>query len=329
MRLPSPSSLCLVLAAAASGLLTAACDQGKPAAGTLRIAVVPKGTMHEFWKSVHAGAMQAAAQLHVQIEWKGPDPEGDRQAQINLLENFVSSGVDGIVLAPVDENALAPAVAGCKRAGVPTVVIDSGLNGSDMVAFVATDNRQGGVLAATHLGALLGGKGKVVVLRFGQGSASTMAREAGFLETLAAQFPGVQVVSSDQYGGDTEKSHHASESLLVAHPDIDGAFCPNESTTHGMLIALQRAGRAGKTRFVGFDASAPLIAGLDKGEIDGLVLKDPVTMGRRGVELMVQHLRHQPVPATESTALLLATRDNRQTPAVKALLQPDLSILGK
>lgn len=312
---------------AVTGLLSfAACGgHGDPAAGArLRIAVVPKGTLHEFWQTLHQGALAAGADLDVAIEWKGPDPEGDRTAQVHLVQGFVSSGVNGLVLAPVDEQALGPAVEEAKAAGVPTVVIDSGLVSPAKVAFVATDNHQGGVLAARHLGALLGGRGRVVVLRFLQGSASTMAREAGFLATLAAEFPGVQVVSSDQYGGDTEKAHQAAESLLVAHRDLDGAFCPNESTTHGMLLALQRAGRAGAIRFVGFDASKALLAGLERGEIHGLVVQDPRAMGYRGVELMVRHLRGEVVPKEVATDLVLATPQNRTEPKVQALLRPDL-----
>src|SRR5712671_5202778 len=182
-----------VLVLTALTLLLGACrhDADQPAGARLRLAVVPKGTAHEFWRSIHAGALQAAKALDVDIEWQGPQPEGDREAQIKLVENFTNSRVSGIVLAPIDETALQRAVAEAARAGVPTVVIDSGLKGDAHVGFVATDNRQGGVLAAARLGELLGGKGDVIVLRFQEGSASTMAREAGFLDTLKARFAGI------------------------------------------------------------------------------------------------------------------------------------------
>jgi ribose transport system substrate-binding protein len=317
----------VALAGAACGGSGAGADP--TAAGRLRIAVVPKGTQHEFWKSIHAGAAQAALDLGVDIDWKGPQPENDREAQIRVVENFVTAKVAGIVLAPCDETALAVPVEEAKRAGVPTVVIDSGLRTAAKVAFVATDNRAGGVRAAEHLGQLLAGKGKVVVLRFMEGSASTMAREAGFLDTLKAKFPGVEILSDNQYGRDLEKARRAAEALLLKHKDVDGVFCPNESTTHGMLLALEAAGRAGKVRFVGFDASEPLLLGLERSHIDGLVLQDPVTMGRKGVETLVAHLRGQAIPGEVVTDLVLATPQNRGEPRVMALLQPDLSILGK
>lgn len=310
---------------------TACSDASSGASGSdrIRIAVIPKGTQHEFWKSVHAGALAAASSLGVDIDWKGPQPEGDREAQIRVVENFVNAKVQGLVLAPVDETALAAPVEDAARGGVPTVVIDSGLKTARRVAFIATDNYQGGVLAAQLLGKLLGGKGSIVVLRFQEGSASTMAREQGFLDTLQRDSPDVRIEDSSQYGGDLGKARRTADALLLAHPDIDGVFCPNESTAHGMLGALEAVGKAGAVRFVGFDANETLVQGLASGHIDGLVLQDPVGMGRRGVEAMVAHLRGEAVAAEQHTALMLATKANMDAPEVHRLLHPDLSILGK
>ena len=310
-------------------LLAAGCGGGD-AAGTdgIRIAVVPKGTAHEFWKSVHAGALTAACELDVEMRFQGPDPEGDRQSQIQLIQSLVSSGIDGIVLAPVDERALVGPVAEAKAARVPTVVIDSGLAGDAHVAFVATDNRAGGELAGNRLVELLGGEGKIVMLRFQQGSASTTEREAGFLDVINEQ-AGIELLSDSQYAGDAEKARQTAESLLVAHPEIQGVFCPNESTTHGFLIALRAAGLAGKVKFVGFDSSAPLIEGLSAGHLHGLVLQDPVAMAAQGVRAMVAHLRGEPVTSQQTTDLVLATPDNHAQPRVHELLEPDLSVLSR
>jgi ribose transport system substrate-binding protein len=303
--------------------LAAACGEGSAAApARLRIAVVPKGTAHDFWQSVHAGALAAAAELQVDVDWIGPQPEGDREAQIRLVETSVGRRVHGLALAPVDARALAGAVAEAKRAGVPTVVFDSALDGDAHVAFVATDNRRGGELAGEALGTLLGGKGKVVVLRYQEGSASTMEREAGCLDTLRARFPGVQIVSDSQHGPSLDKARVAADALLLAHADVDGVFTPNESTTHAMLSALDAAGRAGKVKFVGFDASPPLVAGLAAGTLHALVVQDPVGMGRRAVELVVGHLRGETVPRLVHTDVLVATPQNHTEPAFARLLAP-------
>ena len=317
------------------GLATlAACSGEKPkTAGRLTLAVVPKGTTHEFWKSVHAGARQAARELDVDIIWKGPLKEDDREAQIAVIEDFISRGVDGIVLAPLDDTALRTPVMDAIRGGIPVVIFDSDLKGDRHASFVATDNIEGGRKAGDHLAALLNGNGRVAMLRYAEGSASTMNREQGFLEAIA-RHDGITVVSANQYGGaTTETAYRASENLLapLKQPDgalaLDGLFCPNESTTFGMLRALQEAGLAGKVRFVGFDSSPKLVEALENGQLHGLVLQNPVNMGYLAVKTLVHHLCGQAVPARVDTGSTLVTRDNRNEPAIQALLAPDLSEL--
>src|SRR3984893_14399544 len=186
----------------------------------LTIAVIPKGTTHEFWKSIHAGSNKAASELseqgtQVDVIWKGPLREDDREQQVQVIEGFVSQGVNGIVLAPLDNHALVRPVEEAKKAGVPTVIIDSGLESNAMESYISTDNRKGGELAADRLGTLLGGKGNVLVMRYAEGSASTTERENGFLDRLKSAYPGIKVVSSDQYSGATrETGKRTSEDLL-------------------------------------------------------------------------------------------------------------------
>jgi ribose transport system substrate-binding protein len=176
--------------------------------GKLQIAVIPKGTTHEFWKSVHAGAENAAKELgNVEVLWKGPLLENDREGQINVVQDFITKGVDGICLAPLDSQALIGSVVEARQAGIPTVIFDSGLaDERTLVSYVATDNYNGGVLAARRLAETLVGKGDVILLRYNPGSESTEQREQGFLETLEKEFPGINVLSSDQYSGTTPES---------------------------------------------------------------------------------------------------------------------------
>src|SRR5919108_5971305 len=147
----------------ALGALLAACG-GSQKSDRITVAVIPKGTSHVFWQSVHAGAQKAAIELGVDIVWRGPLREDDRDSQVSEVEGFVSRGISGIVLAPLDESALVVPVANAVQRGIPVVIIDSGLKGEGYVSFVATDNRKGGRLAGDELARLLGGKGKVVLL---------------------------------------------------------------------------------------------------------------------------------------------------------------------
>jgi ribose transport system substrate-binding protein len=315
-------------------LLVAACAKGDGAASRtapITIAVIPKGTTHEFWKSIHAGAIQAARELgrtgdSVAIIWKGPLREDDREQQVQVVEGFVSQGVKGMVLAPLDRQALVRPVEEALHAGVPTVVIDSRLDSDSIVGFVSTDNLKGGRLAADRLGDLLGGKGRALVLRYQEGSASTMERERGFLDELKAKFPGITIVSSDQYSGPTrETAKRAAENLLNRFGgDLQGIFTPNESSTVGMLLALQDIGKAGKITLVGFDAGETLLAGLKAGQIQGLVVQNPMRMGYLGVKTMVDHLRGRPVAKVVDTGVILVTPDNVDSPSVQDIVNPPL-----
>jgi ribose transport system substrate-binding protein len=307
------------------------CGVGR-SADSFHLAVIPKGTTHEFWKSIHAGAVKASRELgtqgiDVRLTWKGPIREDDREQQIQVVEGFLSQGVDGIVLAPLDASALVRPVEEAMRAGIPTVVIDSDLASDTQVSFVATDNYQGGVLAADRLGELLNGSGRVLVLRYQEGSASTDARERGFIERLTSVFPEIELVSSDQYAGATrDTAKRASENLLNRFgADLQAVFTPNESSTAGMLLALQDVGRAGQIRFVGFDASETFVTAMRAGHLDGIVLQNPFEMGYRGVHTMVKHLRGESVPDRIDTGVTLVTPETLDSEQAQALLNPPLA----
>jgi ribose transport system substrate-binding protein len=296
------------------------------AAKKLRIAVIPKGTTHEFWKAAHAGAAKAGQELGVEIIWKGPLKEDDLKSQVDLVQSFAAQGVSGMVLAPLNDSALVAPVKAAVSSGVPVVIFDSDLKGKDHASFVATDNRAAGRLAGEKLGALLGGKGNVILLRYQEGSASTHHREEGFLEAIR-KFPEIKLVSDNQYGGaTTESAFAASENLLLAQNagkgQVQGAFCPNESTTFGMLLALEKAGLAGKIRFIGFDASAKLIDGVRAGKLDGLVLQNPFNMGYLAVKTLVAHLRKERIESRIDTGASLIDKTNMDQPEMKALLSP-------
>lgn len=297
--------------------------------GPLTIAVIPKSVMREFWKSVHAGAVKAELETRgVQTIWKGPLNENDRAQQINTVENFINQGVSGIVLAPLDDVALLGVVREAGRAGIPVVIMDSDLRGEagkDFVSFVATDNYAGGEKAAMRLAEVLGGRGDVLMMRYNVGSASTHQREQGFLDRLAKDFPEIRVVSSDQYGGATTESAFAkAESLLNRFPELDGVFCPNDSSAFGMLRALQQSGRAGKVKFVAFDVLPKFVEAMEAGQMHGFVVQDPLNMGYLSVRTLVAHLRGEKVPLRIDTGSTVVTPENLHEPRIRELLFPPI-----
>ncbi len=329
MRLRALAGLLVCLAV---GCHANAPEDGAGADGkkSYRIAVIPKGTTHVFWKSVHAGALQAAKELTeagtpVDIQWQGPLLENDREKQINVVADFVAQGVDGLVLAPLDSTALVPSVRDAQRSGIPTVIFDSALaDDSIIVSYVATDNYHGGVLAAREIGQRLKGRGNVILLRYNVGSESTEQREQGFLDTIHKEFPEIVMLSDDQYSGTTPQSalNKGLELCNQFGERLDGFFAVCEPDTVGVLGALEQEGLAGKVTFVGFDPSPHLVEALSEKKIHGLVLQDPVAMGYLGVKTLVAHLQGKPVEKRIATGEALATPENMHTPEIEKLLNP-------
>ena len=327
--LVSLATAILVMSAAAIAESSDVADQGdKPSgasvqAAPLSIVVIPKGTTHVFWKSVEQGARQAGKDLGVTVTWKGPLQENDRAQQIQIVQQFVSQGVDGLVLAPLDHAALVRPVQAAGEKKIPVVIFDSALDGTagkDFVSFVATDSERAGRMGGEQLAGLMGNKGDVVLLRYMVGSASTDARESGFLSAIKADTAMRVVVDNRYAGATTGEAKTAALNMIDQIKAAGGVFCPNESSTYGMLLALRQAGLVGKVKFVGFDASPPLVEALRKGEIDALVVQDPKNMGYKAVEALVKHIRGEQVEPRIDTGAVIVTKENMDTPEVKRLL---------
>ncbi len=320
--------LCLSLTLACLGCSPSSNSSAKSKGrDKLLIAVVPKATSHEFWKAVHTGAVRGAIGADVEIIWKGPLTEGDREGQVNLVQDFIAQAVDGICLAPLDSQALIPVVHEAAESDIPTLIFDSGLDNLDeAISFVATDNFHGGEMAAQHLGKLLGGKGRVIVLRYTVGSQSSGQREEGFLETLKKEFPDIEVISSNEYAGDTaDKALVKAQQLLLTFGDkVDGVFTPAQHVSTGMLRALEEQNLAGKVKFVGLDAGPELVQALRDGKMQGIVLQNPARIGELSVLAMAAYLRGDRIDSRIATGETLATPENMDEPEVKELLEPEL-----
>jgi len=284
------------------------------------IAVIPKATTHFFWQSVRAGALKAGQETGVKILWNGPERESDREKQIQIVEDFIALKVSGIVLAPNDSRALVPSVEKIFAKNIPCAIIDSGIETDKYVCFAATDNYQGGVIAAKRMGEILGGKGKIIVVKYMPGSASTTNRENGFIDTIKKEFPEIKIVDT-KYGMDTrETALQATEDMLTRNVGLDGLYACNASTSSGALSALGSQGRAGKIKMVGFDADEMLVDGLRAGVIDSLVVQNPYKMGYEGVKAVLAKLDGKEVPKHIDTGVELVTKERLDEPKIKALL---------
>jgi len=285
-----------------------------------RIAVIPKGTSSVFWESVHAGAKKAGKELGYEISWNGPELESDRERQIQIVEDFIALRVAGIVLAPNDSNALVPKVEEMFAKNITCVIIDSEINTDKYVSFAATNNYQGGVIAARRMGKILDGKGKVIVVKFMPGSGSTTNRENGFIDTIEKEFTGIEIVDTKYGMATVETALQAAEDLLTKHAELDGLFACNAGTSVGAAQALQSQGRTDSIKMVGFDAEDTLIDKLKSGVIDSLVVQDPYKMGYIGVKTLVDKINGKEAPKLIDTGVELVTVERLEEPKIKALL---------
>jgi len=312
------------IALIAALLVTAACQKQESKV----IGVVPKGANHIFWLTVKAGAEKAAAESGYTIEWNAPALEIDAKRQQDIVESMVNRRLAGIALAPVDKKAMVSVVERATAAGIPTVIYDSDVDTAQRVSYIATDNKEGGRMAARRLGEMLGGKGKVAVVGFMAGSASTMEREDGFAEELKAKFPNITLAGMQFGMADRARSMSITENFLTAHPDLGGIFADNESSSSGAVQALKS--RQNRTvKLVAFDASDQLVADLKEGWIDSLILQDPFRMGYDSVRAITdKHARKTPQPRVDLPATL-ATRDDLAAGRVaKQLLPGFISVSG-
>ena len=262
------------------------------------LAVIPKGTASMWWEVVRQGAARSAKERGYAISWTGPEQETDREKQIQAVEDAIVKNVAGIVLGPNDDKALVRPVEKIKAAGIPCVIIDSAVDGDpkNYVSFVATDNYLGGVKAARRLGQACGGQGKVILTKFIQNSASTDARAQGFKETLAREFPNIQIAAEQYTLGTVEDSRQKTVDMLTRNKDVVGLFAVNQPTTVGAYKALQNQELIGKVKMIGFDSDPVLLEGIENGGVEAIVIQNPYAIGYEGVRIVIEAIEGKAAP---------------------------------
>lgn len=300
----------------------------------MAVACVSKASAHSYWQIAHEGALRAGREFNVRIEWEGSMDDSKVSDQIGIFNNLAASGVDAMLLSPCDDKALLPHVLNCMKRGIPVGIFDSPLAGKvgrDYVDFVGTDNKEAGRLAARTLIRQLTStraqtsdaayEGKVVMIRFKEGSSSTRLREEGFADIIAAETT-LRLVEQPFSDGSTMGAQHVAETVLDSYVknnklELDGIFAPNQPTAEGTYNALQALRDKGvqvRTRFVGFDDSALLVQGLKSGTIDALIVQDPEKMAYLGVKALVDHLEKKPVEPVVNVPVSVMTKADLRVP---------------
>jgi ribose transport system substrate-binding protein len=293
------------------------------------VGMAPKGSNHIFWKTVHAGAIKAGQEFGFDVEWNAPALEVDAARQIDIIQSMLTRRLAGIALAPVDSIALVPVVEQATRQGIPTVIFDSGLNTNQRLAYVATNNEEGGRMAAQSIGKATGGKGKVAIITFMPGSASTMERTKGFTDEIRQKFPAMDIVAVQFGMADRAKSMAVTENILTTHPDLAGLFADNESSASGAVQGV-KARNAKQVKMVAFDASQQLMDELRAGWIHALIVQDPFRMGYESAAAIGRKLRGEATANRVDLPPVLISAADLDSPRYRELLYPDIQkYLGK
>ena len=256
--------------------------------------------------------------------WNGPPAETDYDRQMQIVDSMIAQHVDGLAVAAAERNALNRSLDRAAQLGIPVTVFDSGVDSTNYMTFLATDNYAAGQMGARELAGLVGGRGTVAMVMHAPGSAYTMDRERGFDDVMKSDFPQIKVVARQFGMSDRSKAMAAAENILTAHPDLNGIFASSEPSSIGASLALKSRGLSGKVKFVSFDSSDSLIEDLKGGTIDAMVVQDPFKMGFEAVKTLVDKLNGVTPPKRVDLPARVVHKADLDKPDVHELLYPDV-----
>lgn len=292
--------------------------------GPISLAVVPKAIGFSFWDTVQQGAQCAASREEdVSIQWDGVTQETNVNGQVDLLQNFVSQGVDGIVYAATDAQVLSRVTRNALDQGITVVNIDSGTTPQpDQVPVFATDNVEAAENVPDLLAERIGSEGgQIAFIPFQQGTRTNEAREEGFKRGLE-DHPELELVAEQSSQSNYNTALQVTEDILTANPDLDGIFAANEPGALGAAEAVRAAGKSGEITIIGWDASSEEVEALRGGTIDVLIVQNPFRMGFDGVNAAVETIRTGETVEGGDTGTTIVTEQNVDDPEVQAVLNP-------
>jgi ribose transport system substrate-binding protein len=259
-----------------------------------RISVVLKATNSDYWKSVQAGAEQAAEDMGVEVSVVGPSNETQVMQQINLLEDQISRMVDGLVVAPLRPSAALNVLKKAVDRGIPVVTIDTDAEFEGKTSFAGTGNYEAAMQAGEYMAEKMNGEGKVAIIRGAAGDYIFDQRTEGFM--AAIEDTDIEVVAVQPADSERGKAVNVMQNILQTYPDIKGVYGENDEMALGALRALKSANAAEGVTIIGFDGSPDAIKSIRNGELTATIQQDSYNIGYTGVELMVKTLNGEEVP---------------------------------
>lgn len=300
--------------------LTASMCFAKAEKKSYTIGFVPGIIVNPFYISMHYGAKAAADQLGLKLIWQGPQ-DWDFAKQTVIVDALISRGVDALVLSPCDPEALKGSLQKAVDAGIIVITTDTDINDPESkirLTNIASNNYLGGIRAGEALAQAVGEKGEVALMGAMTGVTTNEDRYKGFKEALA-KYPGIKIVSTQYSNSDQAKAAQQMESVLLAHPNLSGAFGVDTPTAHGCAVGIRNSGKAGKVKLVGFDAQPLEVEDLSAGLTSMLVAQAPYAMGYLGVQFAHMYLEGfiAKFPGNFITGFYIISPENLNDPETK------------
>jgi ribose transport system substrate-binding protein len=282
--------------------------------GKIKAIFIAMDAQDEHWQKVKAGTEDKAKELgNIELSFNAPPNKLDSVMQLQMVEDAITKKVNILLVAPLNADAIVPAVEKAKAAGIVVIIIDSAANTDKFDAFLSTDNSAAAALAADELAKAIGGQGKVAIINHQPGAGTTMARQSGFENQVKAKYPGITIVGTQYSNGEKTKALDIATDFMTANPDLAGIYATNEGSTVGAGNGIEQAGKAGIVKFVGFDWSADTKALVERGVLDASMVQNPYVMGYEGLQAGVDILQGKTVKRQLDTGVTVATKANADT----------------
>lgn len=276
--------------------------------GKATIGVVLLTRTHPFYQDLEA-TMQSEAEAQG-FELLVSTGEFDVARQKDQMADFIVQNVDAIVVCPADSTSIGTSVKAANDAGIPVFTADIKClaEGVDVKCHVATDNLEGGRLAANALREAIGGSGQVAIIDHPEVE-SVILRTKGFREEMA-KTPEVDIVATLPGGGVKDKAFKAAEDILQAHSGLDGIFGINDDSALGALAAVEKAGKLGEIKIVGFDAVPEAREAIKAGKIYADVIQKPGEIGRKTIDVIAKYMGGEEIPKEILIPCALYTKES-------------------
>ena len=283
-----------------------------PAATTRkhRVVIVTKALDSEFWQTLKSGAEEAARQ-HPDIELSvlAPEREINIDQQVAILEDQILKKVSVLAVVPGGTAEVTPVLDKAKAAGIPVLIVDNDTTWPGKLTYIGTDNRAGGKLAGEYLVKVLGGRGKVAIIRGILGVSSHEDRVAGFQEAIA-QAPGIQIVTIQPANSERASALTVMENILTSNPDLNAVFATSDQMALGAMEGVAAQHLTGKVLVVGFDAGKEAVRAVKAGAISAVIAQYPANMGRQAVEAAIKAIKGESIAKVIDTGTAVVTKEN-------------------